>query len=345
MTRQIKNNQGSITLIMVFVTTLILFTLVFADHVAALKEDVAAHQSATTEQAFYSAQSCLEEGYLQLRTDAHYSGGSITIDGSTCTVTPQHGTDPTSGQLVSTGAFDKNIRTVSSAYTGAGASETRKKSTIYHIIDRTGSMAEDGDHCTLPTYTTPADCSANNGVWGPQPFTLVKEAAKTFIDLMDPAYDSIGVVSYNTVQTLDFVASNNFTGGKQAITNLPSPVDFTNIGDAIAKATQQYQTVPADQVKVEILLTDGKANRPVEATAEQYALDKVTATKSQGIIIFTIGLGSSVNESFLRNVATSVNGSPLYFHAPTGADLASIYQQIADVITSYNIGQQSWQEE
>ncbi|MFA5051734.1 MAG: vWA domain-containing protein [Patescibacteria group bacterium] len=339
------NTRGSVTLIMVFVTTTIIFLLVFADHANAMRELVMARQGVSTEQAFYTAQSCLEEGYLQLRTNADYAGGSITLDGSTCTVMPQHQAGASDGQLISTGAHDRAIRTVSSNYTGAGASETRTPSTIYHILDRTGSMDDDGTHCTLPEYVTVADCQAHNGTWGPQPYTLVKVAAKSFIDLMDSQYDNIGVVSYNTTQTLDFLASNDYTGAKQAIDALPSPADFTDIGDAIAKATQQLELIPAGRTRVEILLTDGLANRPVAATAEQYAIDKAAEAKSTGVMIFTIGLGSGVNETFLRKVASTAAGSPLYFHAPTGADLAGIYNQIANVITSYNIGQQSWQEE
>lgn len=340
-----SNTNGSITLIMVFVTATIIFLVVFADHANAMRELVMARQGASTEQAFYSAQSCLEEGYLQLRTDAEYAGGSITIDGSTCMVTPQHPAGASDGQLVSTGAYDRAIRTVSSNYTGAGATEERTPSTIYHILDRTGSMDDDGTYCTLPGYVTAADCAAHGGVWGPQPYTLVKEAAKSFIGLMDPAYDQIGVISYNTVQTVDFVAANNFTGAQQAISALPSPAGNTDIGGAIDKATQLLDAVPAGRTKVEILLTDGRANRPVEATAEQYALDKADVAKAKGVIVFTIGLGSAVNESFLRTMASTAAGSPLYFHAPTGADLAGIYNQIANAITSYNIGQQSWQEE
>ncbi|MFA6553595.1 MAG: vWA domain-containing protein [Patescibacteria group bacterium] len=345
MSRNFRNTNGSITLIMVFITSTVLFLLIFADHVNAMRESVMARQSASTEQAFYSAQSCLEEGYLKLRTDADFSGGSITLDGSTCTVTPEHDPGSADGKLVSTGAFDKNIRTVSSFYTDAGASETRTPSAIYHILDRTGSMANGGTYCTLSEYPSYSTCLAHHGAWGPQPYTLAKEAAKSFIDFMDPASDAIGVISYNIVQSVDFIASNDFTAAKLAIDALPAPADYTNIGDALGMATQQLDGVEAESARVEILLTDGRANRPVEATAEQYALEKAASAKSKGIIIFTIGLGATVNEPFLRDVATSVDGAPLYFHAPTGADLASVYNQIANVIISYNIGQQSWREE
>ncbi|PIS42929.1 MAG: hypothetical protein COT24_00835 [Candidatus Kerfeldbacteria bacterium CG08_land_8_20_14_0_20_40_16] len=344
--RNSDHNQpkGSITILMVFFTMIVLFLFVFASNVTAIKEKIMSQNDLTTEKAFYAAQSCLEEGYLQLRADVNYAGGTIDVEDVSCSISANHfGAD--SGELVGTGIKEDKIRSITTYYVGAGPSQTRNNSTIYHILDRSGSMANDGNGCTLPTSIDVLDCIANGGVWGLRPMIFVQESAKLFIDQLDPGFDDIGIVSYNDGPSVDFTASADYNQAKYAIDHLPQPASQTNIGDAINIATQQIQTYSTpDDVKAEILLTDGVANRPFpESAAEIYAINKAQEAKDQGIIIFTIGLGTAVNQDFLRSQIASDPG--YYFFAPNTSDLEDIYQQIANIITSFNISQQAWFEE
>ena len=48
--------------------------------------------------------------------------------------------DGTNGTLLATGTFQEKKRTAASDYADAGPSETRNKTVIYHILDRSGSM-------------------------------------------------------------------------------------------------------------------------------------------------------------------------------------------------------------
>lgn len=342
-----RNKQrGSITLLMVFFTAMAMFVLAFADHVSAIREDVMAQKDTATEQAFYAAQSCIEEGLLQLRADEQYAGGTITIGDSTCLVGPDQ-PGQTSGRLVSEGRFQDTIRVVSSYYADAGPSRSRNKSAIYHVFDRSGSMADDDMGCTDPTLTNQIDCQANGGQWGLQPVTTAKVAAKSFIDRLDPAFDQIGIVSFSTTASLDFLVANNFSGARSAIDSLITGGN-TNSGDAIALATTSLLNDVADgPLLVEIVLTDGITNRPTDtATGETHALSKAAEAKSQGVIVFTIGLGSSVNETFLQTLASAdSDGNPYYFKAPSASDLDAIYNAIADIITTYNLNQTGWREE
>jgi hypothetical protein len=345
-----KNNRGSVTLIVVFITTIILFLLVFSDHVMAMKEDVSSQNDAATEQAFYSSQSCLEEGFMRLRTDANFPGGQIHIGELDCTMTAHPAGSVDSGSLTVMGTFQGKIRTANSFYTGAGPSQVRSQTALFHILDRSGSMADDGYGCTIPSWTTPADCAANQGVWGLQPSTSVRESAKLFIDKLDSGYDKIGVVSYNEQVTLDSIATNNFVQVKSIITNLPSPSGYTNIGDALQKATDNLMGEPSGTSRFEILLTDGEANRPNPVPppahdAKEYAINKANDAKSQHIIIFAIGLGNHYDENFLKTVASTVDGTVMYFRAPTPQDLNSIYNRIANIIITYNIDLANWQEQ
>jgi hypothetical protein len=74
------------------------------------------------------------------------------------------------------------------------------------------------------------------------------------------------------------------------------------------------------------LLTDGLPNGSDEAAV----VTEANITKSWGIVIYSIGLGSNVNTGLLRNISTSPDH---YFEAPSTEELNAIYQQIAELIS------------
>ncbi len=74
-----------------------------------------------------------------------------------------------------------------------------------------------------------------------------------------------------------------------------------------------------------ILLTDGRSN-PQPASA---AVESARRAKAAGVIIYTIGLGSDLDEAALREMASLPEA---YFAAPTDEELARIYRQIAVAI-------------
>lgn len=71
-----------------------------------------------------------------------------------------------------------------------------------------------------------------------------------------------------------------------------------------------------------ILLTDGRSN-PQPASE---AVARAAAAKAAGIRLYTIGLGADLDEAALREM---VSGEGAIFHAPSGAELAGIYREIA----------------
>ncbi|MFA6099239.1 MAG: VWA domain-containing protein [Patescibacteria group bacterium] len=348
------NERGSLTIIVVFVTTMVLLLLAFSDHVAAMKEEVMTRNDIVSEQAFYAAQSCLEDGYLQLRTNAAYSGTNFTVGHSSCTVIPEQ--VGTSGRLVSVGTDQTAVRSIAAEYSDAGPAADRKHSAIFHLIDKSGSM---NYRCTPTQYDTEAECIENNGSWGPPPIEPAREAAKGFVDRLDSNYDKIGVISYHEGVTVNQQLSVDYPTVKNAISAINPEAYYTNIGDPIEQAGQLLlaEPDPPDDTitRVEILLTDGRANwrplplpptcsRPNDTCGEQYALTKAAAAKANGVLIFSIGLGGGVNPGFLRSVASTIDGVPMYFFAPQGDDLDAIYDRIADILISYNLSQSSWQE-
>ncbi|TSC77038.1 MAG: von Willebrand factor type A [Parcubacteria group bacterium Gr01-1014_31] len=179
------------------------------------------------------------------------------------------------------------------------------------IIDRSGSMLFDSG----------------------QRFVDAKAAAKGFVDLLTPN-DQASLVSFATSVTLDQTLTNNYPLVKTKIDALVA-VGATNIGDAIKTANTELTSVrmrPA-AAHVEILLTDGKANKPFgpgygEYAADvTYAINRAQDAANASTTIFTIGLGSNVNSTMLQQIATMTGGQ--YYFSPSSGDLAAIYNTIA----------------
>lgn len=187
---------------------------------------------------------------------------------------------------------------------------------VVFVMDRSGSMG----------YDTPTRLSQ------------AKNAADTFVDRLG-ADDQSGLVSYSNTATLDKALSNNHSSTKTAIDNLVAG-GATNIGDGIALGNGQFAANgDAQAVKIEILLTDGMANKPNgPGTGEfpadvAYAQAKALEAAAAGIKIYTIGLGLGVNENMLKQIASSTHGE--YHYAPTANDLDSIFSEIAFDVCQY----------
>ncbi len=155
-----------------------------------------------------------------------------------------------------------------------------------------------------------------------------KIAAQKFLDFMDDS-DRAGLVSYSSR-----ISSNGISlMGEDNKNNLKDEIDSmraqgsTNIYGAIEEANQ---ILLADQrvntPLVQILLTDGKHNYPTRLSDSDF-IDLAKESASQGICIYTIGLGDDVNEERLRLIAEFTGAA--YFFAPTSDDLESIFIEIA----------------
>lgn len=157
-----------------------------------------------------------------------------------------------------------------------------------------------------------------------------KNAATSFIDNLVPGSDRVGYVSYSTSASLITGLSTSFSTTKTKI-QATTASGNTNIGGAVKSAYQEIYNNGRDGVKhVVILLTDGEANISDVSTLtpNQYAISRSNIAKLDGTIIYSIGLGTSVDSNLLKSVATL----PSYFyHSPTGEDLTNIYMEIAAI--------------
>lgn len=179
----------------------------------------------------------------------------------------------------------------------------------------------------------------------PQPLGDAKKAAIEFVKGLG-TNDKIGLASFATEvkNPIDLVLTNNLDSANQAINSVSiekSGTQYTNIYAALRSAWQELVTARAteESSKIIILLTDGVATNPrnpgggTEKEDIQYAEDlawkESLAIKKDGVVIYTIGLGKDINESFLKQIASGDNN---YFFAPSADNLTTIYNNISSHI-------------
>jgi uncharacterized protein YegL len=177
------------------------------------------------------------------------------------------------------------------------------------LIDRSGSMNDQQDN-------------------PPQPFTAVKDAAMTFLELLDSSARS-GLVSFAGDVTKEQELTQqhaNTLSSVRSMRILPGAEQgVTNLGAAVQSARNVLSQSTGDKEKVMIILTDGKANAPEDPGGEEFARRQITQAKQSDIVVYTIGLGGDVNQQFLSAIASDEDN---YFQAASRNELSGIYEQI-----------------
>jgi VWFA-related protein len=150
-----------------------------------------------------------------------------------------------------------------------------------------------------------------------------KDACKTFIDNFGNL-DKAALVSFsdwNTVRTdLPFTFMDNT--GKDTI---KTKIDGLVVGNmtALVDGCLQAVNLAAGEIGVKaiVVFTDGLENDSTHTTSEL-----VSAAKAANVPLYTIGLGSDADGTYLTTLAQSTGGS--YYYAPNASDLLAIYNTI-----------------
>ncbi|MCK4579942.1 MAG: VWA domain-containing protein, partial [Dehalococcoidia bacterium] len=148
-----------------------------------------------------------------------------------------------------------------------------------------------------------------------------KTAANIFVDNM-ATLDRAAIISFSSSVTVN----QTFTSDKSLLhdaVNSLSAGGMTALYDAIYEAIEEV--TGEFGVKVVIVLTDG-----INTAGSSSPQEAINLAKNKGVPVYTIGLGSSVNESILQTIANETGG--YYTFAPTAADLQQIYDDIAQAI-------------
>lgn len=153
---------------------------------------------------------------------------------------------------------------------------------------------------------------------------LRKEAAKLFVDKLGDK-DRAAIVDFDDSAIVNCPMTNNKDDLNSAIDKID---DFggTNISNPISKGisllTQDQES--KNKFKFIILLTDGQG---------YYNNNYSTLAKENDIQIYTIGLGSGVDENLLKSIAEATDGA--YYFAASSDELLGIYEMAAGETIDY----------
>ncbi len=174
-----------------------------------------------------------------------------------------------------------------------------------------------------------------------------KEAASSFVKLVDFELVQVGLVEYSGCPTLSEVLplTDNLNDLLLEIGSY-IPVSMTNTGKGMKLAIDELLSERAQDNanKVMVLMTDGLPNQYYNETtgscpigeysvpkSKEYAIQMAQRAKDNNIMIYSIGFGSDADTDLLKNIAAITGGK--YYYAPTGNQLKEIYEAIASQIS------------
>ena len=176
-------------------------------------------------------------------------------------------------------------------------------------------------------------CDVSGSMAG-TPLANVKTAAINFLNNCTSA-DRGNLVRFSSfnqialVRASDWIDQNGLNNLTVAINGLAAGGN-TAFFDGTATGISSLSQEPSP--KAVIVFTDGDSNNDHYYTANTL----ITLARNEGVPIYTIGLGNSVNTSMLTSVATQTGGS--YHHTTSAADMGAVYAAIAnEVRSSYTI--------
>lgn len=172
------------------------------------------------------------------------------------------------------------------------------------VIDRSGSMVRDNK---LPS---------------------AQAAAIGFVNRTDPAQTRVGLVAIAGTAIRLMSLTNDRAALVQAIQGLVNDAG-TNLVDGLAEGRRALSggDVRPDANRYIVFLTDGRHTVPQPPASDLNRV--ISQVKSEGIIVYSIGLGNDLDEQVLKRMATSPTH---YYFSPSAADLERIYLEIAQRI-------------
>jgi len=162
-----------------------------------------------------------------------------------------------------------------------------------------------------------------SGSMSNQAIADMETAAHTFVNLMEPNDEGAIFKFASYVQKMI-----GFTPDKNALHNaisqgFPGAGGYTALFDAIYDAVTE--AIGKSGRKAVLALTDGADTR------SSHTIEQTIAHANQySTPVFTIGLGSSVNENVLKRIANETGGE--YYRAPTSSELEEIYKKISEYL-------------
>ncbi len=155
---------------------------------------------------------------------------------------------------------------------------------------------------------------------------LRKEAAKLFIDLAQPG-DKIAIVGFSSgAYSLAGLREIRSSADRQALKSAVDRVSAwggTNIDVALRVGYNELSSDGSGNRKAAILLTDGEHNGGTYHNPQLLFRDK-------GWPIFTVGLGTSTDPSFLSRIAADTGGK--YYSTYSADGISEIYFMLSQIV-------------
>ncbi|WP_321430058.1 VWA domain-containing protein [uncultured Methanolobus sp.] len=211
---------------------------------------------------------------------------------------------------------------------------TRPAASAMLVLDRSGSM--DPDYYAGSPLDVVLVIDRSGSMSG-TPIQDARDAAKEFTDNL-VSNSEVGIVSFASSSSVDksmtlLNAYDNKVSVKSAIDSI-SDGGSTAMGEGMADANDLLINYGRSSArKVMIVLTDGETN----AGDDQDGEGAIAYANSNGVTIYTIGLGSSLDEALLRHIASETGGT--YYNAPGSSDLSEIYATISQELSDYDVSE------
>ncbi|MBP1910099.1 VWA domain-containing protein [Methanolobus bombayensis] len=208
---------------------------------------------------------------------------------------------------------------------------TRPAASAMLVLDRSGSM--DPDYYAGPPLDVVLVLDRSGSMSG-TPIQDARDAAKEFTDNL-VSNSEVGIVSFASSSSVNkdmtlLNAYDNKVSVKSAIDSI-SDGGSTAMGEGMADANDLLINHGRSSArKVMIVLTDGETN----AGSDQNGENAIAYANANDVTIYTIGLGSSLDEALLRHIASETDGT--YYNAPDSSDLGEIYNTIAQELSDYD---------
>ena len=164
-------------------------------------------------------------------------------------------------------------------------------------------------------------CCDVSGSMGGKPIQDLKKAVLTYLDTME-AGENVALVTFS-----NWVETN--LGFDTAVTDVRAAAERigasggTNMYGAIVESLKSFSSDPTE-VHYILLLSDGQdGSRRDEAQIEN---EIGSVARSRGIVLFSLGLGSSVDSEYMTALADSTGGT--YLAVQDSSSLESFYDEL-----------------
>lgn len=159
------------------------------------------------------------------------------------------------------------------------------------------------------------------------PRRLRLDAAKRFVNLLDPREDQVGVVSWDNDIDSTQPLTDDFTQVELMIDRVDAS-GATNLNIGLNTAINEFIQAREDTAKVIIFLTDGDGAYTFSGQSGSPA----RVAQQKGIKIYAIGLGAAPVMRKLEDMANATGGK--VYMAPTAEDLREIYEEISEQLVT-----------